>query len=48
MKKKDSILTQNKEKIINIYDEKIKDLKNDNDQLTTYLKQEEKELTMKF
>ena len=40
--KKDSILTQNKEKIINIYDEKIKDLKNDNDQLTLYLKQKKK------
>ena len=42
MKKKRFHSYQNKEKIINIYDEKIKDLKNDNDQLTTYLKQEEK------
>tara|TARA_B100000989_G_scaffold290620_1_gene264007 strand:+ start:368 stop:1483 length:1116 start_codon:yes stop_codon:yes gene_type:complete len=43
-KKKDSILTQNKERILNMYDEKIKNLEDDNEQLNTYMEQEEKRI----
>tara|TARA_B100000212_G_scaffold278719_1_gene218408 strand:- start:1046 stop:2161 length:1116 start_codon:yes stop_codon:yes gene_type:complete len=40
--KKDSILTQNKERILNIYDERIRNLEDENQQLNTYMEQEEK------
>ena len=41
-KQKDLILTQNKERILNMYDEVIRNLEDDNQQLNTYLEQEEK------
>ncbi len=42
--KKDSILTQNKERILNMYDERIRNLEDDNQQLNTYMEQEEKRI----
>ena len=43
-KQKDLILTQNKERILNMYDEVIRNLEDDNQQLNTYLEQEEKRI----
>ena len=43
-KQKDLILTQNKERILNMYDERIRNLEDDNQQLNTYMEQEEKRI----
>ena len=41
--KKDSNLTQNKERILNMYDERIRNLQDDNQQLNTYILPEEEQ-----
>ena len=43
-KKKDSFLTQDKERILNMYEERIRNLEDDNQQLNAYMEQEEKRI----